>query len=365
MLVPFDRLRDQAASILTAWGMPEAAVRLTAEIMISTDLAGIDSHGVAMLSYYEGLRNLGVLDFQAVPRVVRDAPAVASVDAGNGLGHPAGVMAMELAIKKARACGIGAVTVFNSAHYGAAGYYAALASREGLIGLAMTTTRLSGVVPTRSQRPALGTNPIAFAAPARRNPAFLLDMSTSTTAINKIRVMAMEGTPLPPGWVLDADGRPLTDSAAALEYLSRSGKGGMSPLGGTPEMASHKGYGLAMMVQILSGTLAGASFSPLRNQTQKKGEPDNIGHFFLALDPKAFRSEGEFENELDDAIEFLHALPPIDPERAVLVPGDPERQVAAERKRAGVPVAAPLAAQIEAICQRCGVPYLLREDGGA
>ena len=359
MKVPAAQVRAQIAAILTAWGMADYDVEVAAEAMVQTDLAGVDSHGVSMLTLYDGLRQLGHLNLQAKPRIVREAPAIAAIDADNGLGHPVAVRAMQLAMQKARDCGIGAVTVFNSAHFGATGYYTGLAAKEGLIGLAFTTTRLMGVVPTLSAEPALGTNPIAFAAPARRNRPFSLDMSTSTTAQNKIRVMAYDQKPLPAGWVLDEHGKPLTDAQSALDYMAASGKGGMTPLGGTPEMASHKGYGLAMMVQILAGTLAGGSFSPLRNQTQGKHDPDNIGHFFLAIDPKAFRGDGEFEQELDRAIDFLHTLQPIDPSQPVMVAGEPEARVSEQRTREGIPIPLPLARQIEAICLRAGVPYLL------
>jgi len=365
MKIAADQVRAQIASILTAWGMAPYDVEVAAEVMVETDLAGVDSHGVSMLTMYDDLRLLGHLNFQAKPRIVREAPAVAAIDADNGLGHPVGVRAMGLAMLKAQACGIGAVTVFNSAHFGATGYYSGLAAKEGLIGMAFTTTRLMGVVPTFSAAPALGTNPIAFAAPAKRHRPFSLDMSTSTTALNKIRVMAYDQKPLPAGWVLDEHGKPLTDAQAAMDYMATSGKGGMTPVGGTPEMASHKGYGLAMMVQILAGTLAGGSFSPLRNKTQAKNDPDNIGHFFLAIDPKAFRGEGEFEEELDAAIDFLHTLQPIDPAHPVMVPGEPEARVSEQRRREGIPIPAPLAKQIEAICRRCDVRYLFDDAGTA
>lgn len=360
MNFPADLIRRQIVNVLTAWGMAPEAVAVSAEVMVHTDLAGVDSHGVSMLGMYEDLRNLGHLNFQAKPRVVREAPAVASIDGDNGLGHQVAQMAMRLAMTKARACGIGAVTVHHSAHFGATGYYSNLAAAEGLIGMVMSTTRLMGVVPTRSARSAFGTNPIAFAAPAGKNRPFSLDMSTSTTAINKIRVLGLKQEQMPAGWVLDGEGKPITDAAAAMDYLYKTGKGGMSPVGGTPEMASHKGYGLAMMVQVLAGTLAGGSFSPIRNKTQKKDEPDNIGHFFLAIDPKAFRGEGDFEAELDAAIDHLHGLEPIRADEPVLVPGDPEADMAAVRKREGIPVPEALAKQIEAICGRCGAEFVLK-----
>ena len=146
------------------------------------------------------------------------------------------------------------------------------------------------MVPTRGAAPVLGTNPIAFAAPARRNRPFVLDMATTTVAANKVKVYDLNRKPLPEGWVVDERGPPVTDAALAMDYLFKRPEGGLTPLGGTPEMGSHKGYGLAMMVQILGATLTGGSFSPLRNRdADGPDEPDNIGHFFLAIDPKAFR----------------------------------------------------------------------------
>jgi hypothetical protein len=172
--------------------------------------------------------------------------------------------------------------------------------------------------------PVLGTNPIAFAAPARRNRHFLLDMSTSTVAQNKVKVYDFQGRPLPAGWVLDEDGNPVTDSALAMDLVTVRHIGGMTALGGTAEMSSHKGYGLSVMVQILSATLAGGSFTPIRKRTQGRGDPDNIGHFLMALDPTVFREEGEFEDDLDQVIDVLHAAKPVVDDEPVLVAGEPE-----------------------------------------
>ena len=359
MNVPAERVREQITSILGAWGMAEDLVRTTAEVMVETDLSGVDSHGVSMLMDYETSRQKGKLNLHAQPKIVRETPVTALVDADAGLGHPAAVMGMGLAIKKAQAMGVGVVSVFNSHHFGAAGYYAALASRQGLIGLVTSSTRTLTTVPTRAAVPVLGTNPIAFSAPARRHQPFLLDIATSTVAANKVRVFALNGKPLPSGWVVDERGGSVTDSARANDYVFGQKSGGLTPLGGTAETSSHKGYGLAMMVQILSSTLAGASFSPLRNRTQKPGDPDNAGHFFFALDPKAFRPDGAFEEDLDAAIDVLRGTPPADPALPVLIPGDPETVSREKRSREGIPVTPALAGKIREICARCGVPFLL------
>ena len=172
--------------------------------------------------------------------------------------------------------GVAVVSVFNSHHFGAAGYYAALAAKRGMVGMVTSATRTIAVVPTRAKVPVLGTNPLAFAAPAKRNAPFLLDMATSAAANNKVKVYGLRGKPIPAGWVLDDAGAPVTDADAALEILYQTKKGGLTPLGGTAEMSSHKGYGLALMVHILGGTLPGASFSPIRVRSQKANDPDRL-----------------------------------------------------------------------------------------
>ena len=339
MNVPIERVREQIVTLLTAWGMDPQLVRIAAEVMIETDLAGVDSHGVSMLMDYENSKSRGKLNLRAVPRVVRESATTALIDADAGLGHPAAVMAMGIAIKKAKAMGVGVASVFNSHHFGAAGYYAAMASKEGLVGMVTSATRSIAVVPTRAAVPVLGTNPIAFAAPARRNAPFLLDMATSTVANNKIKVHELNGKPLPPGWVLDERGRPVTDPTSALQIIyDKKGGGGQTPPG---------------------GTLSGASFSPIRVRTQGPGDPDRLGHFFLAIDPKAFRPEGAFEDDLDAVIDVLHATPPVDAALPVLVPGDPENAARARRLREGIPIPPGLAEKIRKICQRAGVPFLL------
>jgi LDH2 family malate/lactate/ureidoglycolate dehydrogenase len=357
--VPFEAIDRQIAAVLAAWGMLPELIPAAVAAIAWCDRAGIDSHGISMLMMYEDGWRRGKIDLQARPRAVRQTAVTALVDAGRGLGHPAAAHAMELAIEKALAAGVGAVSVFNSHHFGAAGYYAALAAEKGLVGLVTSSTRDFKVIPTRSAVPVLGTNPLAFAAPAGRNPPFVLDMSTSTAAANKVKVYDFLGRPVPPGWVVDERGEPVTDPGLAMEYAWRSAGGGLTPLGGSPDGASHKGYGLSVMVQLLSSALSGGSFSPVRKRTQRDGDPDNIGHFLLALDPAAFRPEGEFEADVDTVVDELRAARPLDPARPVLVAGDPEEQARAERARAGVPVAPALAEAIRGVCERCSAPFLL------
>ena len=182
------------------------------------------------------------------------------------------------------------VSVFNSHHFGAAGCYSRIAADRGAIGMVTSSTRGVTMVPTFGAEPVMGTNPLAFAAPARRNAPFELDMATTTVAAGKVKVYKLNHKPLPAGWVVDEKDQTVTDPSEAFGYVFDQPEGGITPLGGTREVGGHKGYGLAVMVHILGGALAGASFSPIRNKTQKPSDPHNIGHFFLAIDPRAFRA---------------------------------------------------------------------------
>ncbi|MCK8786391.1 Ldh family oxidoreductase [Roseomonas sp. NAR14] len=361
MNVSAERIRRQISNVLLAWGMPEDLVATTAEIMVETDLMGVDSHGISMLMTYEDLRTKGGLKLDARPRVLRDAPGTALIDGGDGLGHPVTVMATDLAVDKALRNGVGVVGVRNSHHFGAAGVYARRGVARGAVVMLASSTRGVNMVPTRGRMPVLGTNPLAFAAPTKRNAPFVLDMATTTVAANKVKVYDLNEKPIPPGWVVDAAGQPVTDSREGFDVVYNQPAGGLTPLGGTPESGSHKGYGLATMVHILGGVLVGASFSPLRKRTEKPGDPNNIGHFVMALDPALFREPGEFEDDLDAVIDELHATPPADPAKPVLVAGEPEDATRARRLAEGVPVPPSLQKKLRDICARCGAEYVLAE----
>src|SRR5438034_10482292 len=352
------RIREQLVSVFRAWSMSDAHAETTAEMMLETDLRGVDSHGISMLPTYDREFRGGRLNTRPVFKTVREGPATALIDADASLGHPVSVRAMNLAVDKCRETGVAVVSVFNSHHFGAAGCYARIAAERGVIGMVTSATRGVSMVPTFAAEPVMGTNPLAFAAPAKRNPPFQLDMATTTVAAGKVKVHKLNHKPLPPGWVVDADGKTVTNETDAFSYVFDKKEGGITPLGGTQDAGSHKGYGLAMMVHILAGTLAGASFSPIRNRTQKPSDPHNIGHFFMASDPGAFRGPGEFEDELDQAIDVLRGTKPADPKQPVLVAGDPEMATKKERLANGVPVPDDLMVQLRAVVQRAGVPFV-------
>ena len=361
MNIQADRVRRQILLILQAWDMAPDMAEITAGLMVETDLMGIDSHGISMLMTYEEMRQAGGLRLQSRPSVVRDLGCTALLDGGASLGHPVSAMAMNLAVDKALLHGVGVVGVRNSHHFGAAGVYARIASDRGAIGLVTSATRGVAMVPTRATVPVLGTNPLAFAAPARRNRSFVLDMATTTVAAGKVKVHHLNDKTMPAGWLVDGTGQPVVDPHQGMDYVFKRPDGGLTPLGGTRELGSHKGYGLAMMVHILGGTLTGGSFSPIRKRSQRPGDPDNIGHFFLALDPRFFRDEGEFQNDLDDVIDVMHETACADPGQPVLVAGDPEAETRRQRLREGIPIPPRLDAYIRDICGHCGAEYVLQQ----
>ena len=353
--VPSKQIRQQLVSVFRAWGMSETHADTTADMMLETDLRGVDSHGISMLPTYDREFRAGRLNMRPVFKTVREGPAMALIS----LGHPVSVHAMNLACDKARGAGVAVVSVVNSHHFGAAGCYSRIAADRGMIGMVTASTRGVTLVPTFAAEPVMGTNPLAFAAPANRNAPFELDMATTTVAAGKVKVYKLNHKPLPSGWVVDGGGQSVTAPEEAFKYVFERPEGGITPLGGARSVGGHKGYGLAVMVHILGGALAGASFSPIRNRTQGPSDPHNIGHFFMAIDPRAFRPEGEFQEDLDQVIDVLHGAKRADPAQPVLVAGDPEMATRSERLEQGVPIPEDLMEQLRAVASAAKVPFVL------
>jgi LDH2 family malate/lactate/ureidoglycolate dehydrogenase len=345
-----ESLRAQIRAILDAWGMRSDSAATTADVMVDTDLSAIDSHGVSMLSMYEKFLVEGRLDLNAEPEVVIDGPSFAVVDGHHGLGHPTGIRSMELAIQKARESGIGMVVVRNSLHFGALGFYARMASEHGLLSMVTTTTRTPVTSATGGTTPILGTNPIAFSAPRVNGEPLLVDMSTSVVALNKVKAYANKGKTLPEGWVFDRDGEAVTDATLAYSLLTKLGAT-ISPLGGpTPETGGHKGFGLSLMSQVLSAALSNAA-GPLQ-----AGDRDNIGHFFLVINPEALNPGGQTAENVEHLANAMQQG-----EDGVKIPGDPEREARAERGKNGIPIPEVLFTTISDIAGRASAPMVLVE----
>ena len=353
MPAPYETHRAQLELILKSWGMAPINAAVTADIMAWADLHGIDSHGMSMIPGYDERRRFGKMVMSAQPRIVVDKPVAALIDGGGGLGHFNSYTAMNLAISKARTVGIGICGVRNSAHFGACGYYAKMAADAGFIGMVTTSATGIQVAPTHGAEAKYGTDPIAFAAPGRDDEPFLLDMATTTVAAGRIRNKANEGLPTPDGWVITKQGNPSNDP------LEASQKGGfLTPLGGTADGSSYKGYGLAAMVNILASALTGATMVTDPTHTKNPGTM-GIGHFFMAIDTGLLRDPDDFRADVTAFCDALRATKPADPDRPVQVAGDPERRNAARRRQEGIPVGPNLLARVRGIAEASGAPWLL------
>ncbi len=318
-------LRETTTVHFEAVGLPHDDAALAADVLVLADLRGVDSHGVSnMLRIYLDGYASGVLNKHPRWKVVRESPATATVDSDRGLGVVIAPKAMEIAISKARQTGLGMVTITNGGHMGMAAYHAMLALPHDMIGLSMTAAPPS-VVPTFGREPRLGTNPIAYAVPAGEEPAFIFDMATSVVPVNKVRNARRAGAPLPPGMIADMDGKPIMEECLVPDsYL-------MLPLGSVRDTGSHKGYGLAAVVEVLSGIIAGAGFAARNPRTDYR-------HMVAAYNIEAFSDVTEFKQTMDDFIRTLKATPPAEGHARVLVAGQPEWEAYVGRSVKGIPL---------------------------
>jgi LDH2 family malate/lactate/ureidoglycolate dehydrogenase len=322
--VSAEDMHAAVAGIFRALGAPEEDAQRCAETLVWADLRGVDSHGVSnMMPVYVHLIRKGEINPAPVMGVVREAPATATLDSDRGLGLTIGPQAMALTMEKAERCGVGAVSVTNAKHFGAAGYHAALALERDMIGVALTIGGLQ-VVPTYGAEPRVGLNPIALAAPARHEAPFLFDASMSSVAANKVHFVKRLGLPVPSGWIAQPDGTPIMEETLVPDDFL------MLPLGGTREIGSHKGYGLAAAVDILSGILGGDPPGFHR-------EFWDASHHFAAYRIDAFTDPERFKDEMDTFLRGLRETRPAPGEERVLYPGLPEHEVAQERRDQGIP----------------------------
>jgi len=297
---------------------------------VAADLRKVHSHGVNRLEMYVQEIQDKIVDGKSDPVIISETPAIANVDGKNGLGFVIGEFCMKLAIKKAKEIGIGWVSAHNSNHNGMAAFYSMMASHKGLIGFSATNTSPL-VVPTRATIAALGTNPLSVAAKAG-NDSFVLDMATSTVPIGKVELSQRKKTRIPNGWGVDIRGIPTQDPDAVLNG------GGLMPLGGEEQNSGYKGYGLALMVELFCGILAGANFGPnIAPWRQGRTGPANLGQCYFALDPEKF-AHG-FENRLSMLLKQLRDLPAVETIgeiKSVLIPGDPEKIATEKQEKEGI-----------------------------
>ena len=341
-------------NILIKIGCSEEDAAIAADVLLSADLRGVDSHGVARLSGYVRLWEAGRINAKPDVKVVYETPSTAVVDGDGGLGLVVAPFAMQVAIEKAKTVGTGWVSVKNSNHYGIAGIHAMQALQHDMIGISLTNASPL-VSPTFSAERLLGTNPIAVAIPAKNQPPFVADMATTTAANGKLEILQRKGEEAPLGWIQDKEGFPTSSP-----YGVRDG-GALLPLGGDREHGSHKGYALGAIVDILSAVLSGANYGPwvppfvafLQPDPNPVGE--GIGHFFGAMRVDAFRPAEEFKANMDTWIERFRNAKTTPGNDRVLIPGDPERELEAERRENGIPLIKPVEDDLRALGEKFGV----------
>jgi LDH2 family malate/lactate/ureidoglycolate dehydrogenase len=343
-------------AVFEALGTPPQDARICAEVLIASDLRGIESHGVGRLKYYYDRIQSGQHRTQTQMEIVKETETTALVDGHHGMGHVIAYRAMQMAMHKAQAYGLGAVAVRNSTHFGIAGYYPLMAAREGMMGLAVTSARPS-IAPTFGTEPMLGTNPIAFAAPSDMDYPFCLDAATSIAQRGKIEVAARAEKPVPEGWVIDDQGQPLTEPEQILQDLGQA-TAALLPLGGAGELfAGYKGYDLAAMVEILSASLCGGKFMKdlLGFSADGSRQPFMLGHFFLAIDIEHFiplELSKRITGQIMRALQNARKAPGQD---RIYVAGEKEHDRGAIVREQGIPVNPSLRRELQTMRDELGI----------
>jgi L-2-hydroxycarboxylate dehydrogenase (NAD+) len=353
---PIEALREFSNRMFLHFGVPKQDAAQAADVLASADLRGIESHGVARLHSYFDMLTLGRINPKPEIRVLRSTPSTATIDGDNGLGLVVGPYANRFAMDMAERFGSGWVSVQNTNHYGIACYYVLKALERDLIGWAMTnSTKL--VAPLWGAERMLGTNPIAIGFPGKEEPPIVIDMATSAAAYGKIEIARRRGEPIPEGWAIDSEGRATTNPDDMVAG------GALLPLGSDRDRGGHKGYGLAIMVDVLCGVLSGANWGPftppfaLRQEIPKRSVGQGIGHFFGAMQIDGFIDRDSFKRQIDDYIRTFRATKPAPGTNGPLLPGDPEREAEKGRRINGVPLVLPVVEELRDIAQKTGIPF--------
>lgn len=354
VLVPAQRLVGFVGDTFAAMGVPEGDAILVADVLVSADLRGIRSHGVARTSYFMVRMERGVISPSPSFDLHRGSPTTAVLDAGGGIGIVAADRAMKAAIEMAQEHGSGFVAVRGSSHFGYAGYWANRATERGCIGLSMSNSGRR-VAPTAGRAAVLGTNPLAVTLPGGEiTNDFHLDMATSAVAVGKVETALREGRPVPTGWVSEAGDPPRLDADDILTYDAP-----LLPLGGEgTETGGHKGYGLSLMVELLCGALAGSALSD-RIAGAAGESPPAMGHFMGAIDMAGFRETRLIQHDMSATFDVLRDSPKASGHDRILIHGEPETEAEARNRRQGVPVTPPVQAQLERWATRLGLDWVL------
>jgi len=336
--VPVKKVYDLINTVFIKLGVPEDDAKICSDILIAADLSGIESHGIGRLYYYYDRIKEGVHKTKTKIDIIRDNKAIAVWDGNHGMGHVIAFKAMQTAIEKAKKYGMGSVAVRNSTHFGIAGYFPKMAAEQNMIGMTFTNAR-PAISPTFGTRPMLGTNPIAFGAPSDLEFPFLFDAATSITQRGKIEVLERENEPMPEGWAIDKKGNPFIDTNQFLNDLVAQ-NAAFLPLGGEEEkFGSHKGYGLAVLVEILSSALQAGNFMHgLHGLNNGERVPYRLGHFFMAIDIESFTEISEFKRTTGEILRQLQNSPKTAGKDRILVAGEKEYLKEKEIRKNGIPI---------------------------
>lgn len=358
MAVDHRALHDFAQRCLSVNGVSDRDATTVADVLVAADLRGIDSHGVARLRrYVDGVRR-GTIAARADLVVMSETPTTASLDGGNGLGQPAAVAAVDLAAEKALRNGLGMTTVRGSNHFGIAGYYAVRAARRGLFAIAGTNASPQ-VAPTYGVRPMFGTNPLAVAFPTHPERPFVFDAATSVVPRGKLERLQREGRDMEPGWAIDPYGESTTDIPSTVAGLKARAGYALLPLGGMgQEHGGHKGYGLATVVELFCGPLAGALWG--RHVYGPSGA--GLGHFFLCGRVEAFLPARSFRAEANRLFDELRASPRARKNESILVAGEREDAIERERLGTGIPLLPAVIEDLARLAEQNGVPPLPTDE---
>ncbi len=337
--VPVKELVAFMTAALLKMGVPPEDAEIIADVLITSDLWGVRSHGVAHLKMYHERMKAGLQLPVTRWAVVKETPTTAVIDGGNGMGMVVGYHAMKLAVQKARKLGLGAVAVRNSSHYGVAGYYPLMAVKAGVVGLSVTNAHPS-TAPTFGSKPMLGTNPIAVAVPTDEQFPYMYDAATSIVPRGKIEVAARAGKPIPENWVIGSNGNPITDTSTLIRQMNE-GTAAILPVGGMGElMGGHKGYGLASMVEIFSAAFQNGTYLWGLTDTDPQGQPQflSIGHFFLAIDVEHFIPLDDFKKITGDIMRELRSSPVAPGQACIYTAGEKEHYNTQKVMKEGVEI---------------------------
>lgn len=359
-IVSAEPLKVFGQRVFQKLGVPERDAEFTAEVLVAADLRGIESHGVARLRRYVSGLQEGIMVPRPQMSIVHETPISALLDGGAALGQVAGKRGMEIAIGKALQAGAGLVAVRNSNHFGIAGYYSQMALKHDLIGMSFTHST-PDVVPTFGRDVLLGTNPISVSVPAGKERPFVLDMSTAVITSGKLETYSRMGKAIPLGWAVDEAGRSCADPKQVYANMRAKRGGGLLPLGGLGELfGGHKGYGLALLVDILSGVLSGSGNTILLYPKTPEGKPlpSRVGHFFGALRVDFFRPLTEFKEDMDDMIRRLKNSAKAEGQERIYIHGEKEFELEEKYRKEGIPLYHKVYEDLQDIAEAVGVDFI-------